>query len=54
MALDFDRFTLDPETGELGKDGEHVKLKPQPARVLALLASRAGTLVTLEVIQKAL
>ncbi len=50
MTLRFDGFTLDPETGELRKDGELVKLKP--AQVLALLASQAGSLVTREEIQK--
>ncbi|HEX9725572.1 MAG TPA: winged helix-turn-helix domain-containing protein [Vicinamibacteria bacterium] len=54
MVLRFDGFVLDPETGELRKEGELVRLKPQPTQVLALLASRQGSLVTREEIQKAL
>ena len=54
MALRFGEFTLDLETGELRKHGSLVKLKPQPAQVLALLTSRAGTVVTREEIQEAL
>ena len=50
----FDDYTLDAKTGELRKGGELVKLKPQPAQVLGLLASRAGEVVTREEIQRAL
>ena len=32
VTLRFDGFTLDPETGELRKDGELVKLKPPAGR----------------------
>jgi DNA-binding winged helix-turn-helix (wHTH) protein len=46
-VLRFAEFTLDPSTGELRRlDGEIVPLEPQPARVLAELASRPGVLVT--------
>jgi DNA-binding winged helix-turn-helix (wHTH) protein len=44
--LCFDGFELDPATGELSRDGATVRLEPQPAAVLAFLASRAGQLVT--------
>jgi DNA-binding winged helix-turn-helix (wHTH) protein len=45
--LRFERFTFDPESGELrGPDGVLVPLEPQPAKVLAMLASRPGALVT--------
>ena len=44
--LRFGPFELDVETGELRRDGIRVKLQPQPARVLALLAARPGELVT--------
>ena len=54
MALRFDDYTLDLDTGELRKAGALVKLKPQPAKVLALLAGRAGEIVTREEIQAAL
>jgi DNA-binding winged helix-turn-helix (wHTH) protein len=42
----FDQFELDPATGELTRNGVTVRLEPQPAAVLACLASRAGRLVT--------
>jgi WD40 repeat protein/DNA-binding winged helix-turn-helix (wHTH) protein len=52
--LFFAGFRLDTLTGELQKSGRRVKLQSQPAKVLVLLASRAGELVTREEIQKAL
>lgn len=39
-------FDFDPATGELTRDGAMVRLEPQPAAVLAHLASRSGELVT--------
>ena len=42
MTLRFDAFSLDPESGELLRSGQLVPLKPQPARLLTLLATRAG------------
>ena len=54
QALRFGRFRLDPARGELRKDEHPVKLQPQPLRVLALLASRAGELVTRDEIKKEL
>ena len=44
--LRFGTFQLDSSTGELQKDGRPVRLPPQPARVLDVLASNAGRLVT--------
>jgi DNA-binding winged helix-turn-helix (wHTH) protein/TolB-like protein len=42
----FGRFEFDPEEGALSREGVPVKLQQQPARVLALLAERAGQVVT--------
>jgi eukaryotic-like serine/threonine-protein kinase len=47
-VLRFGQFELDPRTGELRKCGLAVKIQQQPFKVLALLASRAGELVTRE------
>ena len=52
--LRFDGFDLDLKTCELLRDGRPVKLQQQPCRVLAVLASRAGELVTREEIRKAI
>lgn len=50
----FESFDLDLRTRELRKDGRLIKLQDQPGRLLALLACRAGELVTREEIEKAL
>jgi DNA-binding winged helix-turn-helix (wHTH) protein/TolB-like protein len=42
----FGAFELDPKSGELRKDGDPVKLPPQPFKVLTLLARRSGEAVT--------
>lgn len=44
----FDRFELLPETRQLRKNGTIVHLAPQPFRVLLLLVSRPGKVVTRE------
>ncbi len=44
--LRFGDFRLDIDGGELDRRGTRVTLQPQPFRVLTLLASRAGRLVT--------
>ena len=44
--LRFADFEFDVRTGELRRDGTSLKLQPQPAKVLALLVSRAGEIVT--------
>lgn len=46
--LRFGAFELDVATGELRKHGLRVKLRPQAAKVLVLLASRNGATVTRE------
>ena len=50
----FESFELDLDTGELCKNGRRVRLQDQPGRLLTLLASRPGELVTRTEIQKAL
>jgi TolB-like protein/DNA-binding winged helix-turn-helix (wHTH) protein/Tfp pilus assembly protein PilF len=45
-------FELDLTAGELRKSGVLIHLPPQPFKILALLASRAGQLVTREEIQQ--
>ncbi len=47
-VLRFGQFELDLRTGELRKSGSLVKIQQQPFKVLALLATRAGELVTRE------
>ena len=44
----FDGYEIDLGTGELRRSGQPVALQRQPARVLARLVSRAGTLVPRE------
>lgn len=51
-TLQFGAFEFELESGELRRDGAPVKLQPQPARVLALLASRAGQVVSREEIRE--
>jgi len=50
----FDVFEFDLVTRELLKNGVPVRLQGQPARVLGLLASRPGELISREEIQKEL
>jgi eukaryotic-like serine/threonine-protein kinase len=47
----FGIFELDPLSGELQKAGVPIRLAPQPARVLTLLASHAGEVITREQIR---
>lgn len=54
IFVQFGEFCFDTRSGELERNGRPVKLQPQPARLLALLASRAGDLVTREEIQSEL
>src|SRR5205814_680928 len=51
-TIRFADFELESKTGELRKSGRPLKLQPQPSKVLVLLASRAGDLVTREEIQQ--
>jgi DNA-binding winged helix-turn-helix (wHTH) protein len=50
----FGSFELDEEAGQLRRDGAPVRLPPQPFRLLVLLVSRAGELVTREEIRQQL
>ena len=50
--LRFGPFELDPPTGKLFKSGIPLKLQPQPFRVLLLLTSRPGEVVSREEIQR--
>jgi DNA-binding winged helix-turn-helix (wHTH) protein len=51
-GLRFGAFELDLDSAELWKAGARVKLQLQPFRVLALLASQPGRLLTREEIQR--
>src|SRR4029079_16121113 len=44
--LRFDVFELDTAAGELRRQGDRVKLPPQPLRVLELLVRRGGEVLT--------
>jgi TolB-like protein/DNA-binding winged helix-turn-helix (wHTH) protein/Tfp pilus assembly protein PilF len=44
----FGVFDLDPQAGELRKTGHRIPLRPQAARLLALLARRPGQVLTRE------
>jgi DNA-binding winged helix-turn-helix (wHTH) protein/tetratricopeptide (TPR) repeat protein len=50
----FGAFELELDTSEIRKNGRSVKLPPQPFRILVLLASSPGHLVTRETIRKEL
>lgn len=53
-ALRFGEFAFDPASGELERRGRPVPLQPQPAKLLGLLAERAGELVTRQEIRRCL
>src|SRR3954467_15582995 len=44
--LRFDSFELDTGSGELRRNGDRIKLPPQPFRVLGLLVRRSGEIVS--------
>jgi DNA-binding winged helix-turn-helix (wHTH) protein len=46
--LAFGEFRLDTHALELRRDGRKVRIRPQPCRLLVLLASRPGQLITRE------
>ena len=50
----FGVYQLDPQAGRLLRNGRVVRLKPQPFKLLELLVSRAGEVVTREEIRDAL
>jgi TolB-like protein/DNA-binding winged helix-turn-helix (wHTH) protein/predicted Zn-dependent protease len=52
LGLRFGPFTMDLRTLELHRDGAPVHLQRQPFKVLAVLASHAGALVTREEIRR--
>jgi DNA-binding winged helix-turn-helix (wHTH) protein len=52
--LRFGAFELDLEAGQLLKDSRLVRLQPQPFKLLCLLTSHPGKLMTREEIQTAL
>src|SRR6202011_3947691 len=54
LALRFGVVTLDLNTSELRKSGRAAKLRPQAAKMLGMLASRPGQLVTREDLQEQL
>src|SRR5678816_3693954 len=47
----FGQFELDLSAGELRRHGSRLRLQPQPFKLLALLARRAGVLVSREEIR---
>ena len=53
-VLYFGAFELDLEAGKLLKHGRPIRLQPQPFRLLSLLVSQPGRLVTRDDIQSAL
>ena len=53
-CLRFGGFELDPANELLRREGVVVKLSPQPFKVLAILASRSGQLVTREELRRAI
>jgi DNA-binding winged helix-turn-helix (wHTH) protein len=52
--LRFGTFELDEDAGQLRRDGAPVRLPPQPFRLLVLLASRPGELISREEIRQQL
>src|SRR5215469_1697491 len=46
QEIAFGEYLLDLRTGELRRNGDILKLQPQPAKVLTILAGRAGEVVT--------
>lgn len=50
----FGAFEVDPEAGELRKNGVLVRLPPQPFRLLMLLATHSGRVVSRDEIKKQL
>lgn len=54
MTLRFGPYVADFRSGELRKNGARIRLQEKPLRVLALLASRQGQLVTREELKERL
>lgn len=53
-ALRFGVFELDPDSGELRKQGMKIRLQGQPVRILALLLERPGEVITRQELQEKL
>jgi DNA-binding winged helix-turn-helix (wHTH) protein len=51
VKLLFDAFEFRVDSGELRRDGEVIRIQPQPARVLEALARRAGEVVSRQELQ---
>lgn len=45
-TLRFDLFELDSSSGALRRQGDRIKLPPQPFRILEMLVRRSGDVVT--------
>ena len=45
-SLRFDGWCLDPDSGELTREGEKIRLQEQPLRILQALLTSAGRVVT--------
>lgn len=54
LPLRFGEFELDVAAGELRRNSRRIRLQPQPFKLLVLLVSRAGVLVTREDIRSEL
>jgi DNA-binding winged helix-turn-helix (wHTH) protein len=54
ILLRFGAFELDLESGQLLKEGRLIRLQPQPFKLLLLLTTHAGRLLTREEIRGAL
>ena len=50
--LRFDVFELDTGAGELRRNGDRIKLPPQPFRVLEMLVRRSGEILTRDEIRE--
>jgi DNA-binding winged helix-turn-helix (wHTH) protein/TolB-like protein len=53
MIHRFGTFEFDSETGELGRNGRAIALEPQPAKVLTLLLSKPGEVLSREELKTA-
>jgi Tol biopolymer transport system component/DNA-binding winged helix-turn-helix (wHTH) protein len=54
LCARFDRFELDPRSGELFRSGKRVPIQDKPLQVLRLLLEAQGTVVTREQVRSAL
>lgn len=53
-TLRFDRFEVDVGRGELRKDGQVIRLQPQPLQLLLTLLGQPGLLVSREDLRESL